>query len=52
MPQMSPLSWWLLFIYFILLLAVFSIVNYYIFFYTPQKQDLISLKTKSMNWKW
>nr|ACI29355.1 ATP synthase F0 subunit 8 [Myrmeleon immaculatus] len=52
MPQMSPLSWWMLFIYFIMLLIMFSIVNYYIFCYPPQKVESTSIITKSMNWKW
>nr|YP_008081543.1 ATP synthase F0 subunit 8 [Ascalohybris subjacens]AGK07587.1 ATP synthase F0 subunit 8 [Ascalohybris subjacens] len=52
MPQMSPLSWWLLFIYFIMLMILFSIMNYYIFFYTPQSSDSMKSEIKSMNWKW
>uniref|UniRef100_A0AAU6QFH0 ATP synthase F0 subunit 8 n=1 Tax=Gatzara jubilaea TaxID=3114391 RepID=A0AAU6QFH0_9NEOP len=52
MPQMSPLSWWMLFLYFIMLMLTFSIMNYYIFFYQTQKSSLIQLKIKSMNWKW
>uniref|UniRef100_A0AAU6QFM0 ATP synthase F0 subunit 8 n=1 Tax=Nepsalus decorillus TaxID=2950594 RepID=A0AAU6QFM0_9NEOP len=52
MPQMSPLSWWMLFMYFIMLMLMFSIMNYYIFFYTMTKKDSIKLKIKSMNWKW
>nr|URT60675.1 ATP synthase F0 subunit 8 [Bullanga florida] len=52
MPQMSPLSWWMLFIYFMLLMLMFATMNYYIFFYQPQKSDSIKLKIKSMNWKW
>nr|YP_009057644.1 ATP synthase F0 subunit 8 [Myrmeleon immanis]AHY39227.1 ATP synthase F0 subunit 8 [Myrmeleon immanis]AIT55813.1 ATP synthase F0 subunit 8 [Myrmeleon immanis] len=52
MPQMSPLSWWMLFLYFILLLILFSIMNYYIFFYLPQKTESTNIITKSMNWKW
>nr|YP_010688253.1 ATP synthase F0 subunit 8 [Fusoleon stigmatus]WBR65447.1 ATP synthase F0 subunit 8 [Fusoleon stigmatus] len=52
MPQMSPLSWWMLFIYFIILLFLFSLMNYYIFFYTPQKSEMSDIKIKSMSWKW
>nr|AKF78358.1 ATP synthase F0 subunit 8 [Nothancyla verreauxi] len=52
MPQMSPLNWWLLFIYFILMLLMISIINYYIILYsTPSNKKLTFLK-KSLNWKW
>nr|YP_010282281.1 ATP synthase F0 subunit 8 [Layahima weiweii]UHM24944.1 ATP synthase F0 subunit 8 [Layahima weiweii] len=52
MPQMSPLSWWMLFIYFIILLLMFSIMNYYIFFYSIPKSSIMKIEIKSMNWKW
>nr|WBR65694.1 ATP synthase F0 subunit 8 [Layahima sp. 2 YZ-2022a] len=53
MPQMSPLSWWMLFIYFLVLLLLFSIMNYYIFLYPPQKSEASNkISIKSMNWKW
>nr|YP_004564072.1 ATP synthase F0 subunit 8 [Libelloides macaronius]CBW30522.1 ATP synthase F0 subunit 8 [Libelloides macaronius] len=52
MPQMSPLSWWLLFMYFIILLLMFSIMNYFVFFYKAQEVDSMKIETKSMNWKW
>uniref|UniRef100_A0AAU6QFS4 ATP synthase complex subunit 8 n=1 Tax=Nepsalus insolitus TaxID=2957736 RepID=A0AAU6QFS4_9NEOP len=52
MPQMSPLSWWILFMYFILLMLMFSVMNYYIFFYSTIKKDSTQLKIKSMTWKW
>nr|YP_007025984.1 ATP synthase F0 subunit 8 [Chrysopa pallens]AFL65888.1 ATP synthase F0 subunit 8 [Chrysopa pallens] len=52
MPQMSPLNWWFLFIYFIILLIMFTIINYYIFIYSsPMSEKNIFLK-KSLNWKW
>nr|YP_004222192.1 ATP synthase F0 subunit 8 [Apochrysa matsumurae]BAJ61137.1 ATP synthase F0 subunit 8 [Apochrysa matsumurae] len=52
MPQMSPLNWWFLFIYFILLLLIFSILNYYIIMYKFPSSQKKSFSKKSLNWKW
>nr|AMW67972.1 ATP synthase F0 subunit 8 [Balmes birmanus] len=52
MPQMSPLSWWLLFIYFIILLIMFNIMNYYIFMYNSPNKSLTTFKKNSLIWKW
>nr|YP_010249650.1 ATP synthase F0 subunit 8 [Nothochrysa sinica]QTT60767.1 ATP synthase F0 subunit 8 [Nothochrysa sinica] len=52
MPQMSPLNWWFLFIYFLIILVIFSIINYYIILYmSPLSKKNIFIK-KSLNWKW
>nr|YP_009469760.1 ATP synthase F0 subunit 8 [Schizocephala bicornis]AVE15738.1 ATP synthase F0 subunit 8 [Schizocephala bicornis] len=53
MPQMMPLNWMLLFVFFSVLLIYFNILNFYITYYKP-KYKLQSYKAynKTMNWKW
>nr|UBN08733.1 ATP synthase F0 subunit 8 [Geoscapheus rugulosus] len=51
MPQMMPLSWVILYTFFIMTLFMFSFINYYSFIPSP----LLSKKKvsyKAMNWKW
>nr|YP_010535340.1 ATP synthase F0 subunit 8 [Morimospasma tuberculatum]UYB77591.1 ATP synthase subunit 8 [Morimospasma tuberculatum]WEY30149.1 ATP synthase subunit 8 [Morimospasma sp.] len=51
MPQMAPLSWFLLFLFFLLIFLLFNIMNFYSFEYKIKS----SKKTKSLlayNWKW
>nr|YP_008238983.1 ATP synthase F0 subunit 8 [Palinurellus wieneckii]AGN95854.1 ATP synthase F0 subunit 8 [Palinurellus wieneckii] len=52
MPQMSPMLWLNLFIMFLISLACFTILNYFIF--CPQKMTTDSMPTKSVekSWKW
>nr|AVN68067.1 ATP synthase F0 subunit 8 [Laxta sp. BLA048] len=51
MPQMMPLSWLTLYIYFILIFFLFLIINYYSLINYP---IFMKNKTsiKSMYWKW
>nr|YP_009316751.1 ATP synthase F0 subunit 8 [Anax imperator]AOW43645.1 ATP synthase F0 subunit 8 [Anax imperator]QOQ35059.1 ATP synthase F0 subunit 8 [Anax parthenope] len=53
MPQMAPMSWLLLFLFFTIMLIMINILNYYLF--TPKiayksAEETISVKTN--NWKW
>nr|AXS65563.1 ATP synthase F0 subunit 8 [Tenebrionoidea sp. 16 KM-2017] len=51
MPQMAPLNWLTLMLYFILIFFLFNSVNYYSFLYEKKT----SSKKKShvtFNWKW
>nr|YP_009110136.1 ATP synthase F0 subunit 8 [Hydrobasileus croceus]AIW64831.1 ATP synthase F0 subunit 8 [Hydrobasileus croceus] len=53
MPQMAPMSWIMLFMFFSLMLVLFSIMNYYL--YSPKiplmdKNKSLTIKMK--NWKW
>nr|WEF49629.1 ATP synthase F0 subunit 8 [Polypedilum sp.] len=58
MPQMSPMLWSLLFIYFLFLFIIFNILNYFNF--TPNlkiNSDILEKspsenKNNSLNWKW
>nr|WGO58123.1 ATP synthase F0 subunit 8 [Centrocolumna evidens] len=52
MPQMMPLSWLSLYIFFCLMLMMFTFMNYYS--HVPQsltttKKNII---IKTLNWKW
>nr|YP_009751198.1 ATP synthase F0 subunit 8 [Annamanum lunulatum]QIJ99756.1 ATP synthase F0 subunit 8 [Annamanum lunulatum] len=51
MPQMAPLSWLILMIFFILNFILFNIINYFTFFYNVKSlsKNKISL---TYNWKW
>nr|YP_009024415.1 ATP synthase F0 subunit 8 [Massicus raddei]AGO01997.1 ATP synthase F0 subunit 8 [Massicus raddei] len=51
MPQMAPLNWLTLYIFFFMIFMLFNMINYYSFFYTVKK-DLIKKKSTSLNWKW
>nr|YP_002456246.1 ATP synthase F0 subunit 8 [Deracantha onos]ABV23667.1 ATP8 [Deracantha onos] len=53
MPQMMPMNWLVLFTMFSSALILFSISNYFIFYYTPPLYtNDTSLTMKSFNWKW
>nr|YP_009250301.1 ATP synthase F0 subunit 8 [Panchlora nivea]AMW91056.1 ATP synthase F0 subunit 8 [Panchlora nivea] len=51
MPQMMPLSWLTLFMFFVSMLLIFSFMNYFSFIPMPESIKK-SLKIKSLNWKW
>nr|BDE56962.1 ATPase subunit 8 [Luciola parvula] len=51
MPQMAPLNWLNLFIFFILVFMLFNMMNYFLFIY--KKKELEQNKNiKSLYWKW
>nr|WPN89794.1 ATP synthase F0 subunit 8 [Fenusa sp. 1 GYN-2023a] len=54
MPQMYPLSWLNLYIFFISIFIFFIIMNFYIY-YKPLNNILMKnnlIKTKKINWMW
>nr|YP_010010058.1 ATP synthase F0 subunit 8 [Sipalinus gigas]QNS38616.1 ATP synthase F0 subunit 8 [Sipalinus gigas] len=51
MPQMAPLSWLILYFFFILIFFMFNAVNYFTFLYKPNKPAPSPKKIK-LNWKW
>nr|APX40645.1 ATP synthase F0 subunit 8 [Crioceris asparagi] len=51
MPQMAPLNWVSLFVYFILIFLIFNVSIYFIHLYQPNKMDT-KVYTKKINWKW
>nr|ASY98381.1 ATP synthase F0 subunit 8 [Phyllocrania paradoxa]WVH38925.1 ATP synthase F0 subunit 8 [Phyllocrania paradoxa] len=52
MPQMMPLNWLTMFLFFSILLIIFNMMNYY----SPSHKSNYSLSTKmtikTMTWKW
>nr|YP_009333622.1 ATP synthase F0 subunit 8 [Thitarodes sejilaensis]ANM47905.1 ATP synthase F0 subunit 8 [Thitarodes sejilaensis] len=53
MPQMYPLNWIMLFIYFILVFILFNILNYYIYLNKSNKlNNNLLLKNTNLIWKW
>nr|ARH54120.1 ATP synthase F0 subunit 8 [Brachyta interrogationis] len=51
MPQMAPLNWLTLFLFFIIIFLIFNSLNYFIFLYKIKSK--ISSKNKILfNWKW
>nr|ALO76618.1 ATP synthase F0 subunit 8 [Lema sp. LEM01] len=51
MPQMAPLNWISLMIYFVMLLYMFNMMNYFINLFLPKK-SFIKIKNLKLNWKW
>nr|QTC08139.1 ATP synthase F0 subunit 8 [Parachauliodes continentalis] len=52
MPQMAPLSWLILFIFFTILFIIFNIMNYYIYSPSLPSSSKTNLKNYSLSWKW
>nr|YP_009826193.1 ATP synthase F0 subunit 8 [Scythris sinensis]QBY40009.1 ATP synthase F0 subunit 8 [Scythris sinensis] len=52
MPQMMPINWIILFLFFICIFIIFNIMNYYIYKITPPKKDIDMIKTNYFYWKW
>nr|YP_010248181.1 ATP synthase F0 subunit 8 [Gonodactylus smithii]YP_337839.1 ATP synthase F0 subunit 8 [Gonodactylus chiragra]ABA18051.1 ATP synthase F0 subunit 8 [Gonodactylus chiragra]QTK16222.1 ATP synthase F0 subunit 8 [Gonodactylus smithii]UEV86992.1 ATP synthase F0 subunit 8 [Gonodactylellus affinis] len=52
MPQMSPLLWLNLYVFFFLIFMLFVMMNY--FTYTPsmKEQETLKYEPHQMNWKW
>nr|ARH54380.1 ATP synthase F0 subunit 8 [Gastrallus laevigatus] len=51
MPQMAPLSWTLLFIYFTIIFLTINPLNFFNFKYYPNKK-LMTKQEFKINWKW
>nr|ARH53769.1 ATP synthase F0 subunit 8 [Cercyon borealis] len=51
MPQMAPINWLFLFIFFIGIFMLFNSMNYFSFKYPIKSYQFKSKKTL-MNWKW
>nr|UBN09045.1 ATP synthase F0 subunit 8 [Panesthia tryoni tryoni] len=49
MPQMMPLSWIMLYMFFISILFMFSFINYYSFIPLPLLKEK-KMSSKIMNW--
>nr|AXS66033.1 ATP synthase F0 subunit 8 [Languriidae sp. KM-2017] len=51
MPQMAPMNWLMLFIYFLMIFLMVNTLNYFNFFYTVKKFSFSKNKI-SYSWKW
>nr|AFQ62280.1 ATP synthase F0 subunit 8 [Parocyusa longitarsis] len=51
MPQMAPLNWLMLFMFFIMIYLLFNFINYYSFMYSPKISNFKKINNK-INWKW
>nr|WIL79955.1 ATP synthase F0 subunit 8 [Tenerus hilleri] len=51
MPQMSPMNWIILFIFFTVFFLLINSTNYFINNFNSPKIQKTSIK-KSINWKW
>nr|UER94113.1 ATP synthase F0 subunit 8 [Ruspolia yunnana] len=53
MPQMAPMSWFILFILFSFSLILFTMLNYPLLSQmNPSENSSIPLTSPSLNWKW
>nr|AFQ62210.1 ATP synthase F0 subunit 8 [Hypomedon debilicornis] len=52
MPQMAPMNWLFLFIFFILIFLMFNSLNYFSFIYNNKSMINKNSKTFNINWKW
>nr|YP_009741700.1 ATP synthase F0 subunit 8 [Thaumatosmylus hainanus]QID76379.1 ATP synthase F0 subunit 8 [Thaumatosmylus hainanus] len=52
MPQMAPISWLTLFIYFSIIFMLFNCLNYFITTYNSPLNELKTFSTNSLTWKW
>nr|AML25909.1 ATP synthase F0 subunit 8 [Staphylinidae sp. BMNH 1274216] len=52
MPQMAPLNWLTLFIYFTMIFLLFNSLNYFSFMYANNLKIKITKKINKLNWKW
>nr|ALO70639.1 ATP synthase F0 subunit 8 [Ischnosoma splendidum] len=51
MPQMAPMNWLSLFIYFSIIFMMFNTLNYFSFLYKP-KTFTFKVNKTIFNWKW
>nr|AVN67679.1 ATP synthase F0 subunit 8 [Symploce pallens] len=52
MPQMMPLSWLSLYLFFCLMLLMFNFMNYYSHVPLSSSTKKKNISIKSFNWKW
>nr|AVN68227.1 ATP synthase F0 subunit 8 [Phyllodromica sp. Phil] len=52
MPQMMPLSWMMLFLFFCVTFMMFNFMNYYSYTFYPSLKSKNNIDLNQMNWKW
>nr|ASM82712.1 ATP synthase F0 subunit 8 [Creobroter elongata] len=52
MPQMMPLNWLTLFMFFSTMLILFNVLNYYVPYNKNTALPLTKMIIKTLTWKW
>nr|YP_009250314.1 ATP synthase F0 subunit 8 [Periplaneta lateralis]AMW91069.1 ATP synthase F0 subunit 8 [Periplaneta lateralis]AVN67789.1 ATP synthase F0 subunit 8 [Periplaneta lateralis]UEV86525.1 ATP synthase F0 subunit 8 [Periplaneta lateralis] len=52
MPQMMPLSWLMLFLFFSIMFMLFNSMNYFSYIPINLSMEKKMINSKMMNWKW
>nr|ANJ70480.1 ATP synthase F0 subunit 8 [Hydroporus erythrocephalus] len=52
MPQMAPMNWMILYIFFSFIFILFNFLNYYLFMINSKKNNINKILNNSFNWKW
>nr|YP_010166676.1 ATP synthase F0 subunit 8 [Mystonectes coelamboides]QRV62767.1 ATP synthase F0 subunit 8 [Mystonectes coelamboides] len=52
MPQMAPMNWLILYMFFSAIFILFNFLNYYMFLINNKNNTLNKLNMKTMYWKW
>nr|AFQ62157.1 ATP synthase F0 subunit 8 [Endomychus coccineus] len=52
MPQMAPMNWINLFIYFVMLFIILNSINYFNYLKMPNLNSNLVSKMLKNNWKW
>nr|YP_009472924.1 ATP synthase F0 subunit 8 [Macrosaldula sp. PJ-2017]AST10154.1 ATP synthase F0 subunit 8 [Macrosaldula sp. PJ-2017] len=52
MPQMAPMWWTMLMMFFIICFLMVAVKNYFIVKYSPKQIMMSSKDTKQVSWKW
>nr|UKE80167.1 ATP synthase F0 subunit 8 [Pyrota palpalis] len=52
MPQMAPLNWLSLLVYFILIFLLTNSLNFYSFLYQKKTSPSMQKALTKLNWKW
>nr|QRV62450.1 ATP synthase F0 subunit 8 [Hydroporus apenninus] len=52
MPQMAPMNWLILYMFFSLTFIMFNFLNYYLFLINNKNNNINKFLKKSFNWKW
>nr|AFQ62421.1 ATP synthase F0 subunit 8 [Meru phyllisae] len=52
MPQMAPMNWLILMMFFTSIFLIMNFLNYYLFLKTPNKNFFKNKNSNLLNWKW
>nr|QRV62396.1 ATP synthase F0 subunit 8 [Deronectes parvicollis] len=52
MPQMAPMNWLFLYMFFFVILIMFNFMTYYMFLLKNNNLSLNKINKKNYSWKW